>query len=255
MKGDRMPNLYGKTILVTGAGGGIGAATARALAEANARLVLADINESAAEEIASEIRSGGGDALACRVDVVDEASVAKVVALALDHYGALNGSCVVAGIGPARKQVHEMPLDEWSRVIAVNLTGAFLSLKHSLAAMVPRKSGSIVVVASTASVLGTAGGSDYCASKSGLLGLLRSASIENAQRGIRINGVLPGATSTPLFEGGLSEEHIRRVAAEHPMGRLGQPVEIARAMRWLLSDEASFVTGACFAIDGGRMAI
>ena len=252
-----MKGLAGKSIIVTGGGSGIGEAVARLMGEAGCRVTVADRNAEAAEASAAAIRAAGGEAHAVTTDVSREADVRAMVDAAIATFGTLDGACNAAGVAQTGKLLHEVTLDDWDRCHGVNLRGLFLCNKYEVAAMLERKGGAIVNIASTAAMVGFPNGSEYCASKAGVMGLVRGGAIDYATRGIRINAVLPGGTLTPMLKSAMAADPGLEpaLAAVHPMNRFAQPDEIAGAARWLLSDEASFVTGTSFAIDGGHTSI
>lgn len=251
-----MRDFTDKSIIVTGAGSGIGRAVALSLLEAGALVTVADVNGAAAAKIADEAAGLGGTANPVSVDVTLEQEIAGMVESAMTRFGRLDGACNAAGVAPLGKILHELTTDDWDRQHAINLRGLFLSMKHQVIAMLPSGGGSIVNVGSTAGVRGFPHCAEYCAAKSGVMGLVRGAAIDYATSGIRINAVLPGATATPMMDAVLADfpEREAQLAAVHPMGRLGQPIEIAAGVTWLLSDEASFVTGVGLAVDGGHAA-
>lgn len=251
-----MVDLSGKTIIVTGGASGIGFATARLLAEAGANLVVADLDQAACDAAVAKLPAGSA-AIAVRADVSSEGDVRAMVDAAVSRFGRLDGACNAAGVPQTGKLIHELSAEEWDRCHRVNLRGVFLCNKHEIAAMLETGGGSIVNIVSTASMVGFPNGAEYCASKAGVLGLVRGAAIDYARKGIRINSVLPGATNTPMLAGAFRQDPglEEALASVHPIGRLGEPVEIAAAARWLLSDEASFVTGASYAVDGGHTAM
>lgn len=250
-----MADFTGRTIIVTGGASGMGFATADLLAQAGANVVLADLNEQASHDAAEKL--GGGRVIGVRADVSVEDDVKAMVATAVGSFGKLDGACNAAGVPQTGKMLHEVTPEDWDRCHRVNLRGTFLCNKYQIAAMLETGGGAIVNVVSTAAMVGFPNGGEYCASKAGVLGLVRGAAIDYATKGIRINAVLPGATDTPMLSGAFANDPglEAALAAVHPMGRLGKPTEIAAAVRWLLSDEASFVTGASYAVDGGHTAI
>lgn len=240
--------------LVTGAGSGIGQAIARVLGDRGVDVVVADIDEPAAESTACEI---GDRAAACTVDVADDASVAAMVAFAVERFGGLDWAVNNAGISPAPKAFTDHTPAEWQRVIDVNLTGVFLCLQHELRQLVAQgRGGAIVNVSSGAGLVAAPGQPQYTAAKHGVLGLTKQAAQEFARSGIRVNAVLPGQTETaPMLayldaQPGLAE----RLAKTIPMGRMGTPAEIARAVVWLCTDESSYVSGASLLVDGAQIA-
>jgi NAD(P)-dependent dehydrogenase (short-subunit alcohol dehydrogenase family) len=255
-KGKDMKGLEGKSIIVTGGGSGIGDAAAMLLGEAGCKVTVADLNRANAEAVAQKIVAGGGVASAVAADVSDERSVMAMVDHAVATYGRLDGACNAAGVPQRGKLLHEVDLEEWDLCHGVNLRGLFLCNKYQIKAMLER-GGAIVNIASTAAMVGFPNGAEYCASKAGVLGLTRGSAIDYATKGIRINAVMPGGTLTPMLKKAMENDPGLEpaLAAVHPMNRFGQPNEIAAAARWLLSDEASFTTGAAFAIDGGHTAI
>ncbi|API58725.1 hypothetical protein BSL82_04860 [Tardibacter chloracetimidivorans] len=249
-------DLNGKSVIVTGGASGIGRSTALLLAEAGALITVADRNEAGCTETVEMIGAKGGVAQSCGIDVTSESAVRDLVQLAVSRFGGLHGAANAAGIVGSSIAIEDMPLEEWSRVISINLTAQFLCLKYQARAMLDTGGGSIVMVSSTASMIGFPLTSAYCASKAGVLGLVRSASCEYSKRGVRVNALLPGATRTPMFEGAMAASGLEDyVAATHPIGRFAEPDEIGRAIRWLISDEASYVTGSAMAVDGGNTSI
>jgi meso-butanediol dehydrogenase/(S,S)-butanediol dehydrogenase/diacetyl reductase len=246
----------GRTAIVTAGGAGIGAATARRLAADGAAVVVADLSGRRAEATAAAIRAAGGRAVGIKMDAADPAGVRATVRLTLDTYGRLDILVNNAGMAtPA--PLEEISLESWNRVLAVTLTSAFLGMKYGLP-ILRRQGGGVVV--NTASISGTGGDyglSSYNAAKAGVINLTRSAALENARHSIRVNCVCPGAINTRAADilGGQRAGEVRRVqAAVHPVGRIGEPEEIASAIRFLASDEASFITGAAIVVDGGLTA-
>ena len=248
-----MPSLQGRTAVVTAGGAGIGAATARRFAQEGAAVVVADLSGRRANEVAEAITASGGRAAAIKVDVADPEQVQSCIRLALETFGRLDIMVNNAGLAQLAP-LEDTTLESWNRVIAVTLTGTFLGMKFCLPVM--RRQGQGVIV-NTASISGTAGDyglSSYNAAKAGVINLTRAVAIENARYGIRANCVCPGAINTraaELMGKARADELRRRQAAAHPLGRLGQPEEIADAMRFLASDESSFITGAAIMVDGG----
>ena len=252
-----MPGLAGTSIFVTGGANGIGGAVSELLGEARCRVTIADLNPDAGNAIVAKIEKAGGTACFIRTDVSSQADVMAMVDSAVATYGRLDGACNAAGVAQRGKLMHEVSLDEWDRCHGVNLRGLFLCNKYEVTAMLDTGGGSIVNIASTAAMVGFPNGSEYCASKAGVMGLVRGGAIDYATRGIRINAVLPGGTLTPMLAAAMANDPGLEpaLAAVHPMNRFGQPREIGAAVRWLLSDEASFVTGTSFAVDGGHTCI
>lgn len=253
-----MGMLDGKSILITGAASGIGEATARKAVAEGAKVVLADVNAEKGEAFREEL---GDAAVFVSCDVTDEASVEAAVASTVSEHGSIDGAFNCAGILAAIGNTGENPLEEWQRVIDVDLVGVFLCTKHELLAMAAQGSGSILNMASAAGLIGWPGASAYVAAKHGVVGLSKSAALEYAESGIRVNSICPSYVLTPmvekdLFEDALGndEELIAAARANHPIGRFAQPSEIAEAATWLLSDRASFVTGTAMSVDGGYTA-
>lgn len=244
-----MSEFAGRTAIITGAAGGIGAVSARLFAEAGANVVCADLSLEKAEAVAAGLPS----AIAVQVDVADSASVAAMVAVAVDRFGRLDCAFNNAGIEIEATRTHEADEDVFERTIAVNLRGVFLCLKHEIAAMLLTGGGSIVNTASIAGVGGAPGMPAYAASKHGVIGLTRTAALEYARNNIRVNAVCPGVVRTPMMEAAIAAAPSRaeRVAGMHPMNRVAEPEEVAQAALWLCSDGASFVTGDALRVDGG----
>lgn len=246
--------LEGKSTIITGAASGIGRAAALAFGKAGARLILADRTEAAGEETAAMVREAGGAAKFLRVDVSDEAQVQAMVAAAVDAYGRLDCAFNNAGVTADQTFTADMSLDYWNNTLAVNLGGVFLCVKHELRAMLAGGGGSIVNTSSGLGLVAQEGCVAYSAAKAGVLALTRSAAIEYARKNVRVNALLPGVTNTGLLAG-LSPAAIDMVRAKHPLGRIGEPHEVAAAALWLLSDAASFVTASSMVVDGGFMAV
>jgi NAD(P)-dependent dehydrogenase (short-subunit alcohol dehydrogenase family) len=256
--------LAGKVALVSGGASGIGRASCLALARSGARVAVTDV-DPAGEEVAREIASAGGVAAFWRLDVTDEAAWAATVAGVILRWGRLDCLVCSAGIALAAP-VAETRLEDWRRVLAVNLDGVFLGTKHAVAAM--RRlgnGGAIVHVSSASGLVGSAGASAYCASKGGVRLFTKSVALECANDGIRVNSIHPGGVRTPIWEradwwpglveksGGV-EEAYRALAATTPLGRLAGPEEIAGLIVFLASDASRFMTGSEVAIDGGYTA-
>lgn len=247
-----------KTIIITGGGSGIGRATANILAGLGANLVVTDYSEESAGETARLIREAGGSAEAMRVNVTQASEVEAMVDFAVSTFGKLDGAFNNAGIGMQNKSVDELTEDDWDRVLDVNLKGVFLCMKYEIAAMRKTGGGAIVNTSSGNGVVANPYASEYCASKHGVMGLTRGGACEAAVTGVRVNAVMPGMIVTPMTEGLFKDpnfkEHGELALKRHTIGRFGQPEEIGYAVKWLLSDEASFVNGAGIAVDGGYTA-
>lgn len=251
-------DLEGKTIIVTGGGSGIGRAAALACAVAGASVVVADIGVVAGEETVSAIRHAGGDAIFVATDVADEEQVEALANAAVRRYGRLDGAFNNAGLAQTNVLLHELTAAQWRRTQAVNYDGVFFCMKYEIRAMLQTGGGSIVNTSSTLGRVAIRSAADYCGSKGGVLGLTKGAALDYGDRQIRVNAILPGAVDTPMVQALVSDPQfadlIEKLRASHPLGRIGVPQEIAAAAVWLLSDKASFVTGAELAVDGGFLA-
>ncbi len=248
--------VAGKVALVTGAGSGIGRATALAFAREGARVVVSDLDETAGKTVADEIARAGGDARAVACDVTDEAQVEALVRAALDAFGRLDCAHNNAG-GPGQGgRMHEIPTQEWNAILALNLTSVFLCMKHEIPVMARQGGGAIVNTASGAGLVAVPLLAHYAAAKHGVLGLTKTAAIENARTGVRVNAVCPGSVETPALRAHMAKDPAiaKGILATQPGGRLGRPEEIAESVVWLCSERASFVTGESFVVDGGAVA-
>jgi NAD(P)-dependent dehydrogenase (short-subunit alcohol dehydrogenase family) len=240
--------MAGKVVLVTGAGSGIGHAAALLFAHDGARVVCADIDQAAAEATAKEC----GDAVACGVDVSDDASVGAMVALAVERFGRLDAAFNNAGIAPEAKPFVDHTVAEWQRVIDVDLTGVFLCMQHELRQMLTQDGGGVIVnTSSGAGQVPAPGQPQYTAAKHAVIGLTKQAAQEYARRKIRVNAILPGMTDTPPLRAYL--EANKGMERMLPMGRLATPEEVAAAAVWLCSDAASYVSGTALVVDGATI--
>jgi len=256
MKPSNASALAGKICLVTGAAGGIGLAAAQALAGAGARLMMSDVDDARLAKVVVDFRALGLDVRGQRCDVTDAASVQALVAETIAAYGRLDCAVNNAGVETRNAKFAEHDDAEFDRAIAVNLKGAYLCMKHELKQMLAQGGGVIVNVASVAGLGGAPTLAGYAASKHGVMGLTRSAAIEYATRGIRVNAVCPSYTNTEMVARMLTDKPNLRAALVNasPMKRLGEPEEIGLAIAWLCSDESSFVNGQGLALDGGLTA-
>jgi len=245
--------LEGKVALITGAGSGIGEGTAMLFAKEGAKLVLSDINEEAGNKVLTKIKENGGEAVFFKADTSVAQDSEKSVEVALKTFGRLDIAVNNAGIGGAMAPVGEYGIDDWDKVIAINLSGVFYGMRYQIPAMLKNGSGSIINVASILGNVGLAKSAAYVAAKHGVVGLTKSAAIEYSSKGIRVNSVGPGFIRTPLLEQ-LEKEHLDQIIALHPIGRLGEVKEVAQLFLWLASERSSFATGAYYPIDGGYLA-
>lgn len=239
--------------IVTGGGSGIGRATAKRFASEGAQVVVTDVDADGGEETVSQIEADGGEATFLEADVTDEDDVRETVETAVDTYGGLDFAFNNAGIEGANESSSQQSRSNWDQVIDINLTGVFLGIREQLPAMLEDGGGAIVNTASVAGLLGFPNLSPYVASKHGVLGLTKTAAVEFSADGVRVNAVCPGVIETPMVARTREEdpEMMEQTAAATPIGRLGEPEEIAAAVVWLCSDDASFVTGESLVVDGG----
>ena len=250
--------LNGKVALITGGASGIGRATALTFAREGAKLIIADMNEDGGQQTVHMITEHGGEATFVQVDVSRATEVEAMISKTVQTYGRLDCAHNNAGIGSRpRVLLHELSEESWERVISINLKGVWLCMKYEIIQMCTQGGGAIV---NTASIMGLVGSWSrsgvYNASKHGVVGLTKTAALEYAKLGIRVNAVCPGYIRTPLIEEALTSnpEMEAQIVARHPVGRMGRPEEIAEAVMWLCSDAASFVTGHTMTVDGGYVA-
>jgi NAD(P)-dependent dehydrogenase (short-subunit alcohol dehydrogenase family) len=245
--------LDGKVAIITGASRGIGAASARAFAEAGAVVVLAARTEAALAAVAEEIESSGGKALSVPTDVTDPASVARLVELTVKTFGRLDVAFNNAGSGQMPKPLADISFEEFEAGLKANLYGAFLGMKYEIPAMLASGGGAILNMSSTAGVQGAPGMGPYAAGKHGVVALTKAAALDYGKSNIRVNALAPGPVVNEQMSR-LGEERLQQIARFIPLGRLGRTEEVARTAVWLCSDQASFITGAVLSIDGGRLA-
>jgi NAD(P)-dependent dehydrogenase (short-subunit alcohol dehydrogenase family) len=249
--------LEQKIALVVGAANGIGRATALAFAAAGAAVACADVEEPGARATAAEIDKGGGHALAVHLDVTDGAGCRAAVAAAVERFGGLDVLLYGAADNDRTATVLELDEAAWDRVLRINLTGAFLTVRAALPAMIARGGGSVILIASQLGRVGSAGRPAYCATKGALVQLAKVLATDHAAQGIRANTLSPGAIETRrmLQRWKDMDEARRMLGPKHLLGRLGQPEEIARAAVFLASDASAFMTGSDLLVDGGYTAV
>ncbi|MHC2252221.1 NAD(P)-dependent dehydrogenase (short-subunit alcohol dehydrogenase family) [Bradyrhizobium embrapense] len=251
--------LDGKAALVTGGGSGIGRATAIAMAREGARVAVSDLSRDGIDETVALINAAGGQSIAIQGDVTDETDVANMVARTVSAFGRIDSAFNNAGVagrsvGPPGQRIHELTQASVAKMFSVNLMGVFLCLKYEVAQMLKQGGGGAIVnTASIAGLVGLATSAHYVATKHGVVGLTKSAAIEYAQDGIRVNCVNPGYIKTPMTKETMDERY-DEIIAKVPARRLGVPEEIAEAVVWMCSDKASFMTGASQVVDGGYSA-
>lgn len=248
--------MKGKTALITGAGSGIGRATALAFANAGANVVVADVDHAGGDETVRAIGRTPGTGLFVAADVSRRADVEMLIDTAVKTYGRLDCAFNNAGVQGALSPTHECSEENWDLITGINLKGVWLCMKYQVAQMLKQGGGAIVNNSSNFGLVGSVGMPAYSAAKHGVIGLTKTAALEYAKQGIRVNAVCPGPVQTPLVDKivAVRPEIVGAITDREPVGRMGQASEVAGAVVWLCSDEASFVTGAVLSVDGGYVA-
>lgn len=248
-----MNRLEGKSVIVTGGSSGIGEATVEEFVKEGGKIVIADINEEDGKALEKKLKDQGADVIFVKTDMSDEKDIKNLVSTTVESFGKLD--VVISNAGIARKSLaHEMSSDDWNKVIAVNQDGVFLLAKYAITEMLKTGGGSIVNVASICGHIAPAEQISYNAAKHAVVGITKSLSNEYAKNNIRVNAICPGYIETPILDV-LSEEERAGLINLHPIGRLGQSPEIAKAALFLASEDASFVTGSSLMVDGGYTAL
>jgi NAD(P)-dependent dehydrogenase (short-subunit alcohol dehydrogenase family) len=256
-KKNNMEKIFnGKVAIVTGGSFGIGRATAVAFASRGAKVVVADWVEDKDQQTMKMIKASGGEAIFIKCDVSDSSDVKSMTEKTISTYGRIDFAFNNAGIEGATANTHECTEENWDKTIGINLKGVWLCMKYEISYMLKQGKGSIVNCASVAGLIGLVGLPVYVASKHGVIGLTKTAALENAKQGIRINGVCPGVIKTSMVDRitGKDKEAEKKFIGMEPVGRMGHPEEVAEAVVWLCSDAASFVTGHALSVDGGWIA-
>ena len=251
-----MYDLKDKSIIVTGGGSGMGREAAILAAKAGAKVTVVDVNVESGEETVSLIRQQKHEAQFVKADISDEKEVQAMVAAAVAAYGRLDGAFNNAAIPQRSKPLHELSAAEFERSMNINVVGTFYCMKHEIEAMLKTGGGAIVNTSSAAGTTAFPAAAEYVTSKHAVLGMTKAGALDYGTKNIRVNAVLPGATLTPMLKGAMAQAPglEQYLIDQQPVGRLAEPYEIATVAVWLLSDHASFVTGACIAADGGYTA-
>ncbi len=244
-----------KVAVVTGAASGIGRSVAQLFAQNGTHVVVADVDLEGGRKTVDTIQSDGGQAIFVETDVSSPAACERMVQKAVDTYGRLDYACNNAGIAGEQNLIADYSIEGWQRLISINLSGVFFCMKYEIPAVLKSGGGSIVNIASILGRVAFAGAPAYVSSKHGVIGLTETAALEYGSQGIRVNAVGPGFIQTPMITGVISDPKMKeQIVSMHPIGRLGNPEEVAELVIWLCSEKASFVTGSYYSIDGGYLA-
>ena len=249
-------DLSGKTVIVTGGASGIGEAAAVLYANQGCQVVISDLNEEKGNKLAEQIKQAGGKAIFVRADVSNPADCKELVRKTVENFGSVDIAFNNAGIGGENNPVADMSIESWDKTIAVNLSSVFYCMKYEIQQMQKLGKGSIVNNSSILGQVGFANAGAYVAAKHGVVGLTKNAALEYSSKNIRINAIGPGFINTPLLSEAGMDENAKQtfLVPLHPIGRLGEPAEVAELAVWLSSDKASFITGSYYAVDGGYLA-
>lgn len=251
-----MKSLENKVAIITGAGSGIGRETALLFAKEGAKVTVSDINEEAGHKVVEEIKGAGGEAIFVKANTASAEDNQNLVARTVETFGALHISVNNAGVGSEFSKVADVEINDWQRVIDINLTGVFYGMKYQIPEIIKAKGGSVINIASILGQVAFQGSSAYVASKHGVVGLTKTGALDHALDNVRVNAIGPGFIYTGLVnEDTMGTEAIQTLEQKHAMHRLGQPIEIAELALWLASNKSSFVTGAYYPVDGGYLAM
>ena len=247
-------DLNGKVAIVTGGASGIGQVTAKLYAALGAKVVVSDLHEQAGNDVITQIKQKGDDAIFIKADVSKPEDCDQLVSKTIEAYGRVDIAFNNAGISGEANPIDNMSIEGWNRIIAVNLNSVFYCMKYELQQMVKQGQGAIVNNSSILGSVGFANSAGYVAAKHGIVGLTKNAALEYSSKGIRVNSIGPAFINTPLLtEAGIDENAKKALVQLHPIGRLGESSEVAELVVWLSSDKASFVTGSYYSIDGGYL--
>jgi NAD(P)-dependent dehydrogenase (short-subunit alcohol dehydrogenase family) len=251
-----MSEFSGKVALVTGGGSGIGEASALLFAERGAAVAVVDVDVGAAQRVANQIQSTGGQALAVAANVAHPSQVQAAVAQSVSRFGRLDALLNSAGISPQYAAVGDYPLEEWDRALAINLSGTFYGMKYAIPEMLRHDGGAVVNISSIMGQVASPGGLAYCATKHGVIGLTKAAALDYGARGVRVNAIGPGVVETPMTAAAVNTDEMRQaLLAFTPLKRFAQARDIAELIVFVCSERASFITGAYYPIDGGYLAM